>query len=118
MAVTDRGPAPLTPEEAVEKALLHTFQLTNKDYRKMQAAMSEVAFIRAIEQDGYTVVPSAERARSGRLEAIAAAAKAALDAHAADIRREVELTGEPAAGGAGCWCHALRAAVEEADREG
>lgn len=45
----------LTREEAVEKALLFTFQLSGKDYRKMQAALSEVAFIRALEQDSYTV---------------------------------------------------------------
>ena len=44
-------------EEAVERALLFTFQLSNKTYRKMQTAMSEVSFIRALEQDGYTIVP-------------------------------------------------------------
>jgi hypothetical protein len=48
-------PEPLTPEEAVEKALLYTFQLSDKDYRKMQRASSETAFIRALEQDGYTI---------------------------------------------------------------
>lgn len=48
-----------SPEEAVGAALLYTFQLSDKDYRKMQAALSEVAFIRALEQDGYTVAPLA-----------------------------------------------------------
>jgi hypothetical protein len=67
----DRGPAPLTPEEAVEKALLHTFQLSNRDYRKMQRAMSEVAFVRALEQDGYTVARSDERERSEELAGLA-----------------------------------------------
>ena len=46
---------PLTAEEAVEKALLFTFQLSSKDYRKMKTALSEAFFIRALEQDGYTV---------------------------------------------------------------
>jgi len=54
---TPAEPQALSAEEVVEKALLHTFQLSNKDYRKMQAALSEVAFIRALEQDGYTVAP-------------------------------------------------------------
>ena len=50
---------PRTAEEAVEKALLFTFQLSNIDYRAMQRATSEVAFIRALEQDGYTVTRKA-----------------------------------------------------------
>lgn len=50
---------PLKPEDAVGKALLYVFQLSNKDYRKMQRATSETAFIRALEQDGYTVIPTA-----------------------------------------------------------
>jgi hypothetical protein len=55
MTVARETPEPLTPEEAVEKALLYTFQLSDKDYRKMQRAASETAFIRALEQTGYTV---------------------------------------------------------------
>ena len=50
-----RPPEALTREEAVEKALLCVFQLSGKDYRKMQTALSGAAFIRALEQDGYTV---------------------------------------------------------------
>lgn len=53
--MTERPAQPLSPGEAVEKALLFTFQLSNKDYRTMQTALSEASFIRALEQDGYTV---------------------------------------------------------------
>jgi hypothetical protein len=61
----------MSPGEAVEKALLHTFQLSGKDYRKMQTAMSETAFIRALEQDGYTVARVSAPA-DGLREALAA----------------------------------------------
>ena len=53
----------LTAEEAVEKALRYVFQLSNKDYRKMQAALTEVRFIQALEQDGYTICSLAEQRR-------------------------------------------------------
>lgn len=46
---------PMTREEAVEKALLYVFQLSGKDYRKMRTALSEDSFIRALEQDGWTI---------------------------------------------------------------
>ena len=42
-------------EDAIERALLYVFQLSDKDFRKMQTAMSGEAFVRALEQDGYTV---------------------------------------------------------------
>jgi hypothetical protein len=50
------------------------FQLSDKDYRKMQTAMSEAAFIRALEQDGFTVsVLPAEPPASGDVDAARAA---------------------------------------------
>lgn len=83
----------LTREEAVEKALLHTFQLSDKDYRKMQAALSEVAFIRALEQDGWTVEALAAAqvpAQEERLDALD------IDAMAAALElRDVQRGGSP-----------------------
>jgi hypothetical protein len=42
-------------DDAIERALLYVFQLSGKDYRKLQTAMSGIAFVQALEQDGYTV---------------------------------------------------------------
>lgn len=69
--MTTNEPTPLTAEEAVERALLHTFQLSDKDYRKMQRALSEVVFIRTLEQDGYTVA-ALDAARAQREPELAA----------------------------------------------
>jgi hypothetical protein len=45
----------MNADEAIERALLYVFQLSDKDYRKFQTALSESAFVRALEQDGFTV---------------------------------------------------------------
>lgn len=42
-------------DEAIDRALLYTFQLSNKDYTKMRNNRSSESFVRALEQDGYTV---------------------------------------------------------------
>jgi hypothetical protein len=39
------------------------------------------------------------------LAELRAVLKRALEDHRNHVRREVEVTGEPAEGGAGCWCH-------------
>jgi len=45
----------LERNEAIDRALLYTFQLSNKNYAKMRAALSSEAFVLALEQDGWTV---------------------------------------------------------------
>jgi hypothetical protein len=52
---TEPQPRNLDRDEAIEKALLHTFQWSDKQYAKMRTALTEAAFVRALEQDGYTV---------------------------------------------------------------
>lgn len=47
---------PTNPEEAVEAALLYVLQLPDEDYRRLMTEMTPAAFIRALEQDGYTVI--------------------------------------------------------------
>jgi len=49
----------LDREEAIDRALLYVFQLSGKDYEKMRTAFSSVSVIRALEQDGWTIAPTA-----------------------------------------------------------
>jgi hypothetical protein len=73
---TDRTTAELRAldrDEAIDKALLYVLQLSGKDYRKMQTALTPVALVRALEQDGYTVV---SLDRLARAEAVVEAAQA------------------------------------------
>ena len=63
-----------TRDEAIDAALLYVFQLSGRDYDKMRTALSSVAFVRALEQDGWTVAP--QEAVAEYRKALAARVKA------------------------------------------
>jgi hypothetical protein len=91
-SVERRGPRSLTADEAVEKALLHTFQLSDEDYRQFQTAFSESVFIRALEQDGWTVAATRQADRGDGLREAVKQAATALDQSTGD-RYAIEARG-------------------------
>lgn len=48
-------PRTLGPEEAVDRALLYAFQLSKIDYEKVKSALAPIAFLRALQFDGYVI---------------------------------------------------------------
>lgn len=52
--------------DVVDRALLYVLQLSDKAHKQTIAALGPLGFIRALEQDGYTIVSDAENIRIKR----------------------------------------------------